>query len=153
MVIPAHVEITKSVQKLELNVDIQQATKPDLLPKMPNIKYFGSYLSPTAVKAGISQTFETIGKVQSQIVDTAKIGIDRFKSTDSALGSVEMVNKVEFDALQAQLNAEISEKIKTKLSRDRIKRAYGEEIARLESILKFHNIEFDSILNTLMNQE
>ena len=119
---------------------------------MPDLKYFGTITG--SIKSGFSHTYDTIGKVQSQIVDTAKSGMDIISGSEnpqSPTPATGYVEKVELEKLQAQLNTEMAEKIKAKLGRDRIKRTFGEEIARLESILKFHNIEFDSMLNSLMS--
>ena len=137
------IEITKSLQKIDFDIDIQQVEKRDLIPQL---NFLGNMLSPSTLKSGLNQTITTIGNVPGQIATTAKSGIDLIK------GNTDYIDKAEYDKLQHQLTLETAEKIKAKLMRDRIKRQFGEEIVRLESILKYHNIEFDSVLNTLMNE-
>jgi hypothetical protein len=124
---------------------------------MPSIAQIGTLLAKgdQVFKSSIQATFETIEKVQHQVVESAQFGVQSLRSVtekDAHIGQLESIIS-DLKAKNVQLGEEVAEEkrlrlaaevelVSLRLLRERDIRRLNVEIARLEKILNSHQIEY-----------
>jgi hypothetical protein len=153
----------KGIEKIQLNIEVREVHRKSSISMLSTMGAKLISQGDMALKSGFNQTFETIGKVQNTVIGTAKTGMQMLTSNDISadpnyikLQTELQESQIVVERLKESLAVEKKERqaadtelMKMTISKDRIIRQMGNEISRLEGLLKANGIPFESILSSI----